>query len=67
MWTMINICVFVAWATWAWRILKNFEEDIEKMSLWRIVALVVIVTFGAGFFVIEDLLEILLDLVVGGE
>ena len=67
MWITIKICGFVAWATWAWRILKNFEEDIEKMSLWRIVALVLIVTFGAGFFVIEDLLEILLELVVGQE
>ena len=64
----IWLCVLaVAWATIASKIVDNFAADLEKMSLWRRILLQTVILVFAPVFFIEELLEILIDVIVGGE
>lgn len=55
------------WVTWGARLMENFEKEIDELPLWRSVALQLVLIFGAGFFCIEELLEILIDEIIGDE
>lgn len=50
----------------AWFIWEN-TEVLNSLSVWRLVAAIVILTIGAPVFLLSDLLELLLDIVVGEE
>lgn len=58
---LLLVIVVGVWLTWASRILENFEEDFEEVSWWRGTLVQLVVIFGAGFFMIEEVLEIVID------
>ena len=53
--------------TWASRILENFEEDFEEVSWWRGTLVQLVVILGAGFFMVEEILEIVIDWLLDGD
>ena len=64
---IILFAVAVAWATIAAMIMNNFNKDLARLSKWRSVALHVVILVFAPVFFIEELLEILIDVIIGGE
>lgn len=50
----------------AWFIWEN-TEVLNSLSVWRLVAAIVILTIGAPVFLLSDLLELLLDIIMGEE
>lgn len=50
----------------AWFIWEN-TEVLNSLSVWRLVAAIVILTIGAPVFLLSDLLELLLDIITGEE
>ena len=64
----ILVCVLaIAWATIASKIMDNFAEDLPKLSKWRFCALHIVVLIFAPVFFIEELLEIVIDWIIGEE
>ena len=59
--------VIAAWAILAWRLLQDNMETLTAVSAWRAVVATVILTLGAPVFFLSDLLEVLLDWIVGEE
>ena len=64
---LLVIIAVVLWLNWGMRLVENFEEELEQVSLWRNFAVQAILMFGAGFFFIEEMLEILIDILIGEE
>lgn len=62
-----NIIIACFWLSWGERLISNFEEEVEELPLWRSLVLQAVLFLGAGFFCIEEVLEILIDWVVGDE
>lgn len=50
----------------AWFIWEN-TEVLNSLSVWRMVAAIVVLTIGAPVFLLSDLLELLLDIIMGEE
>jgi hypothetical protein len=64
----ILTCVLaVIWAMIASKIMDNFAEDLPKLSKWRFWALHIVVLIFAPVFFIEELLEIVIDWIIGEE
>ena len=64
----VFLCVLVvAWATIASKIMDNFAADLPKLSKWRFWVLHIVVLIFAPVFFIEELLEILIDCIIGEE
>lgn len=62
----VLLCVLVvAWAIIASKIMDNFAEDLPKLSKWRFWALHIVVLIFAPVFFIEELLEIVVDKIIG--
>ena len=62
---VILFAVAVAWATIAAMIMNNFNSDLARLSKWRSVALHIVVLIFAPVFFIEELLEIVIDWIIG--
>ena len=56
--------LMIVWAFWAWRLIDNFDEDLRTLPWYKEIALTAILVLGAPFFMIEELLEILIDLLL---
>lgn len=66
--TEVGLFIIIAvalWLNWGMRLVENFEEELEQVSLWKNIAIQAILMFGAGFFFIEEMLEILIDTLIG--
>ena len=64
---LFGIIVACFWLYWGERLISNFAEEIEELPWWRSLVLQAILLLGAGFFCIEEMLEILIDWVIGDE
>ena len=56
--------IMIIWAFWAWRLIDNFDEDLRTLPWYKEIALVLILVLGAPFFMIEEILEILIDMLL---
>lgn len=56
--------LMIVWAFWAWRLIDNFDEDLRALPWYKEIALTVILVLGAPFFMVEEILEILIDLLL---
>lgn len=61
------VILVLGWAMIASKIVDNFAADLENMSLWRRVALQAVILVFAPVFFIEELLEILIDWIIGDD
>ena len=61
------IIIVGLWLYWGLRLVDNFTEELEKVPLWKDFAVQAVLMLGAGFFFIEELLEILIDALIGDE
>jgi TRAP-type C4-dicarboxylate transport system permease small subunit len=61
------IIVVGLWLYWGLRLVENFTEELESLPLWKDFMVQAILMFGAGFFFIEEMLEILIDVLIGDE
>ena len=61
---MILIC---CWIMIANGLLDNFDKEIQELPLWRSVLLEFVLVLGAPIFFIEELLEIVIDEIIGEE
>lgn len=61
---MIIICF---WFYMAIQLVQNFEGDLENLSWWRVLVLEGILVFFAPIFLIEEILEMIIDWVIGDE
>ena len=61
------IVLVLGWAIIASKIVDNFAADLERMPLWRQVALQAVILVFAPVFFIEELLEILIDVIIGDD
>lgn len=56
--------IMIVWAFWAWRLIDNFDEDLRTLPWYKEIALALILILGAPFFMIEEILEILIDMLL---
>ena len=56
--------IMIIWAFWAWRLIDNFDEDLRTLPWYKEIALALILILGAPFFMIEEILEILIDMLL---
>lgn len=56
--------LMIVWAFWAWRLIDNFDEDLRALPWYKEIALTVILVLGAPFFMVEEILEILIDMLL---
>ena len=63
---MIIILVIV-WAWVAYNLLGNFAADLEELPWWRREILPCVLIIFAPIFFSEELLEILVDVIIGRE
>lgn len=63
---MIIILVIV-WAWVAYNLLGNFAADLEELPWWRREILTCVLIVFAPIFFVEELLEILVDVIIGRE
>ena len=61
------IVLVLGWAIKASKMVDNFAADLERMPLWRQVALQAVILVFAPVFFIEELLEILIDVIIGDD
>lgn len=61
------LLIATGWIYWGSRLIDNFSEELDKLDRWRGLLLQAVLTLGAGFFFIEEMLEILIDVIVGEE
>ena len=61
------IIIAIFWLSWGARLTENFETEIKELPTWRSLVLQAVLIFGAGFFCIEEVLEILIDEIIGNE
>ena len=62
------VVIIVLLFLWAWvasQLMNNFEEDLERLDLGRKALLYVILFVFAPIFFIEELLEIIIDEIIG--
>ena len=64
---MIWFLLAVGWIYWGSRLIDNFSEDIEELPRGRGLLLQAVLILGAGFFFVEEVLEILIEEIVGDE
>ena len=64
---IILFAVAAVWAIIAAMIMNNFNDDLVRLSKWRSVALHIVILIFAPVFFIEELLEILVDVIIGEE
>ena len=57
----------VAWAVITSKIMDNFASDLPQLNWWRFWALHAVVLIFAPVFFIEELLEIVIDWIIGEE
>ena len=65
--TLAILIGIVCWLYWGLRLIDNFENELEELNFGQGVIICLILLFGAGFFFIEEVLEILIDIVAGEE
>lgn len=61
------VVLALGWTIIASKIVDNFAADLERLPLWRQVALQAVILVFAPVFFIEELLEILIDEIIGEE
>ena len=61
------IILLVLWIWVAFKLLENFQEDIDRLETWRSVLLQFILVVFAPIFFAEEMLEILIDYIIGDE
>ena len=55
----------ILWAAWAWKLIDNFSEDLKELVWWKEILLALILILGAPFFMVEEILEIAIGLILG--
>ena len=63
----MKFVLMIIWAVVSWVLLANFAEDRERISPWRRILLELTLIIGAPIFFAEELLEILVDEIIGDE
>ena len=61
------IVLLALWAWVAWQLLENFNDEIERLETWRSVLLQFVLVIFAPIFFAEEMLEILIDYIIGDE
>ena len=61
------VILLALWVLVAWQLLENFQEDIDKLEAWRQVLLQLVLVIFAPIFFAEEMLEILIDCIIGDE
>lgn len=53
-----------AWLLYSWLLLRNFDDIADEISGWQYLGLVLILLVGAPVFLLYEILESLLDLIL---
>ena len=61
------IILLVLWIWVASKLLDNFQQDIDRLETWRSVLLQLVLAIFAPIFFTEEMLEILIDWIIGDE
>lgn len=61
------VILLALWVWAAWQLLQNFQEDIDRLEAWRSVLLQFVLAIFAPIFFVEEMLEILIDWIIGDE
>lgn len=64
--TIIIALLLAGWAWIASMLLDNFEEDIARLPTGRRIALICVLVIFAPIFFWEEILEIVVDEIIGG-
>ena len=57
--------ILIIWLLLAFKLISNFWETFEEIGWLEQLCLMLILTFGAPFFFIVEILEFLIDLILG--
>ena len=63
----LGLFIIIAWAIGSAILLNNFKEVLAERSAWVQLLTIIILMFGCPFFFIIELLELMLDAVLGDE
>lgn len=58
------VVLMLIWAGWAWRLIDNFDEELRTLPWYKEIPLALILILGAPFFMVEEILEILIDMLL---
>lgn len=62
---LIGLLVIIGWAWIATNLMNNFDADREQLNWWRRTALDIILLVFAPVFFAEELLEMLIEAIIG--
>ena len=61
---LFQLIVAAVWAIYAQLLLRNFDDIVDDISGWRYLVLIFILFAGAPVFLLYEILEFLLDLIL---
>ena len=63
----LRLIVVIVWATLSARLIWDNRDLLDSISVWRAIAMTVILCIGASVFFLSDCMEVLLDVIAGEE
>ena len=64
---VVGILIVIFSLLWGGILIGNFEEEIEGLPWYKAWLLEFVLITGAIFFFVEEMLEIIVDEIIGGE